>query len=619
MTLRFRLSNGETLPIATTRPELLPACVAVFVHPEDGRFTRLVGQRVTVPLFGQDVPLLADPGADPEKGTGAVMCCTFGDTADVEWWYTHNLPLVTAIDRSGRLTGVAGEFAGLPIPKARRQIVDALTAADLVLGRQPVVQSVRVHERCDTPVEHIVTHQWFIKVLDCKDALLDAGERVIWHPDHMKARYHEWVQNLSWDWCISRQRYFGIPFPIWYCTACGTTVIADETQLPVDPTDEQPAAPCECGSTSFVPESDVMDTWATSSLTPQIVGRWLTDQRLYDRVFPFSLRPQAHDIIRTWAFYTIVKHYHHFGVIPWKEAALSGWGLAPEGTGKISKSRGGGPIAPLEMIERYSADAVRYWASSTGFGKDSVINEEKIQAGAKLVTKLWNVARFSQNFLDGYRPPADIPVLSSADRWILSRTQRLIQRTTDLFRTYDYATAKSETEVFFWKDLADNYLEMSKQRLYGGDGEARDGARYALCQVLLTTLKLFAPFLPYVTEEVYQGLFAGVERAPSIHTASWPVVDARLVDDAAEAAGDALVEVATAVRRYKSESNLSLGTELARLQLATTEPALVKVLQETEADLMSITRAKQVEVRDRLDPALETVKADGTIAVALAR
>lgn len=330
-----------------------------------------------------------------------------------------------------------------------------------------------------------------------------------------------------------------------------------------------------------------------------------------------SLRPQAHEIIRTWAFYTIVKSHHHFGVVPWQNVLISGWGLAGEGMGKISKSRGGGPMAPLEMIERYSADAVRYWAASTGPGKDSIISEEKIQVGVKLVTKLWNVARFGERFVEGYRPPLEPPALSPADRWILSRIQRLILRATELFRAYDYAAAKSEMESFFWRDLADNYLEMAKQRLYDEASATHEGARYTLHHVLLTTVKLSAPFLPHVTEEIYRALFAPIDGRDSIHRASWPVADEGLLDDQAEAIGETLVEVATAARRYKSERGLSLGVELERLQLAGTEPVLSAGLQTAEADLMSITRARRVEVVERLDPDLEVVNVDGPLAAAI--
>lgn len=617
VTLPFRLEDGQTLPIATTRPELLPACVAVFVHPDDPRFRHLAGSRATVPLFGQEVPVLTDPQADPEKGTGAVMCCTFGDVTDVAWWHTHKLPLVEAVDRSGRMTQAAGEFAGLPLEEARRRIKAALEARGELGERTPTRQSVRVHERCDTPVEYVVTQQWFTRVLDYRDSLLEAGEAVRWYPDHMQARYRAWVENLNWDWCISRQRYFGVPFPVWYCQDCGEIILAEESQLPVDPMDESPTRPCTCGSTDFRPEEDVMDTWATSSLTPQIVGRWLWDPQLYRQVFPFSLRPQAHEIIRTWAFYTLAKSQYHLGSLPWNDVLISGWGIAGEGMGKISKSRGGGPMAPLEMIERYSADAVRYWASSTGPGKDAVISEEKIQIGSKLVTKLWNVARFGSRFIEDYRPGAELPDFTPADRWILARAQRMIRRVTERFEHYDYATAKSESETFFWTELADNYLEMAKQRLYEEDHPQRDGARYALYHVLLTVLKLFAPLMPFVTEEIYRHAFAARDGSPSIHTAQWPEPDPRLEDAQAEELGGYLIELATAVRRFKSEHNLPLGSELLGLQLATGEPELAERLAQAASDLKSVTRARRIDIYPELQPGINPLATDGRVRAAI--
>ncbi len=422
VTLPFSLPGGNILPIATTRPELLAACVAVFVHPEDKRYNNLPGTQAGVPFYGQKVPVLEDTAVDPSKGTGAVMCCTFGDQTDMAWWYAYKLPLIEAIDREGKMTGVTGRLEGLSIPQARQQIKQILQEQGLILERQPTRQSIRVHERCDTPVEILIAMQWFIGVLDHKQALLKAGSQVHWHPEHMQARYQAWVENLNWDWCISRQRYYGVPFPVWYCQKCGQMALAEENQLPVDPLVDQPDHACACGSTAFTPDMDVMDTWATSSLSPQIVGKWLAEPELYQKVFPMSLRPQAHEIIRTWAFYTIVKSYLQFGEVPWKDALISGWGLAGEGMGKISKSRGGGPMPPLEMIQRYSADAVRYWAASTSPGKDAVISEEKIQAGSRLATKLWNVARFSEPFLPGAGlalSEAANPTLSPADRWIL--------------------------------------------------------------------------------------------------------------------------------------------------------------------------------------------------------
>ncbi len=413
VTLPFALEDGQDpLLIATTRPELLAACVAVFVHPMDPRYLEQIGKKVRVPLYGHLVPVLADPAADPDKGTGAVMCCTFGDQADVAWWYGHSLGLVEVIDDHGRMlpsANMPADFpsdvdvimAGLTVEEARRKIKGLLAAYGWILTRQPTTGAVRVHERCDTPVEFRVTHQWFFRVLQNKQKFLELGEQIRWHPAHMHARYKDWVENLNWDWCISRQRYFGVPFPLWYCKQCGAVLLADEASLPVDPLAQGPGRACECGGTDFEPERDIFDTWATSSVSSEIVTGWLDDPRRFEKLYPMTLRPQAHDIIRTWAFYSIVKAWYHFGALPWSDVLVSGWGIAGEGMGKISKSKGGGPAAPMEMIRRYSADALRYWAASTSTGKDAVINEEKIQMGTRLVTKLWNVARFAEPFISG--------------------------------------------------------------------------------------------------------------------------------------------------------------------------------------------------------------------------
>jgi valyl-tRNA synthetase len=600
-TLSFSLAGGEILPIATTRPELLPACVAVFVHPEDGRFTHLIGNEARVPLFGQMVPILADPAADPKKGTGAVMCCTFGDTTDIAWWRSFDLPLVEAITPDGRMAAEAGAYAGKTTFQAREEIVIDLAQEGFLLGSESREQSVRVHERCDTPVEYVVTGQWFIRILENKDKFLTAGEEVTWHPPHMANRYRQWVENLNWDWGISRQRFFGVPFPVWYCDACDETITASHDRLPIDPREEKPDRFCpSCDNGSFIPDPDVMDTWATSSMTPQIVGRWQTDEELYNKVFPFSCRPQAQEIIRTWAFYTIVKSALHFQKVPWSDALISGWGLAPEGTAKLSKSRGGGPVAPMEMIERYSADAVRYWAASTALGKDAVIDEQRIQAGTKFVTKLWNVARFSQRFLSAAQldEMGSGLTLSPADRWILARTAQLIDRSTVLWEDYDYASARSEVEIFFWRDLADNYLEMVKKRLY--DDLESQGARIALFQALLTTIKLLAPIMPFVTERIYQSLFANIEGEDSIHKSAWPVAEEYWRNDHALTIGDLLLNIATSIRRFKSENNLSLGSELRRLELATGDSQLAEQLSAARLDLTGLTRSAEIIIESSL-------------------
>jgi valyl-tRNA synthetase len=597
ITLDFHTVDGLNLPVATTRPELLAACVAVFVHPSDSRYKDFVGQSVKVPFYDHDVPVLADFSADPEKGTGVVMCCTFGDPLDVTWWRSHGLPCLEVVGPDGRMLSASGLLAGLGISDARERMKTLLESAQLIRSREATLQSVRVHERCDTPVEYRMVPQWFVRLLDHKGKFMELGDQLDWYPQHMKARFLSWVDNLSWDWSISRQRSYGVPFPVWYCTTCRQVMLPAENELPIDPMTQQPGLPCShCGGTEFEPERDVFDTWMTSSCTPQIVGRWRSQPELYAQVFPYDLRPHAHEIIRTWTFYSVVKSFYHFGRLPWKDVAISGWGIAGEGMGKISKSRGGGPITPSVMIERYSADAMRYWAASTGPGKDAVISEEKIQNGSRLVNKLWNVARFAEPFIcaiTGERGAEKLE-FSPADRWILARMQSVISRTTSAMVEYDYAAAKNEVEGFFWRDLADNYLEMAKQRLYDPQDPLNYGAAHALRVVLLAVLKLFAPFLPYVTDEIYRELYAEQEGKVSIHSSSWPEVERSFVDPGAESFGEILITIATAVRRYKSQRNLPLGKEIKRLQLAAADQSLLDRFQISSSDLKSITRAREI-------------------------
>jgi valyl-tRNA synthetase len=600
ITIAFKLDDDQVLPIATTRPELLPACVAVFVNPDDDRNNHLIGRKAKPPLFKKEVPILSDPKADPQKGTGIVMCCTFGDTTDIKWWQEHHLPSINLISPDGRLEKGAGFLAGLDIKSARKRIIEELNATNLILDKKEIVQTVSVHDRCDTPIEFIETKQWFVKVLDQKNRLLEAGRKVHWHPAHMLSRYEDWVQNLEWDWCISRQRHHGVPFPLWYCVQCGAVLPADITALPVDPRTSEPSRQCACGGREFTPEISVMDTWATSSLSPQIAGKWLEHSDLFNQVFPMSLRPQAHDIVRTWTFYTIVMSLYHFDKIPWSDIAISGHGLSPEGH-KVSKSKGGSMIDPLKVMEKYSADAVRYWAASSRLGEDSMINEDKIAAGQRLVTKLWNVAAFSYPFLNEYIQPDTIPHLLPTDKWVLSRLQQLIIEVTQAFREYDHTQAKSKIEAFFWDVIADNYLEMVKNRLYGlVDGTSeKESARYTLHHTILTVLKILAPIMPYVTEEIRQSCFSGYPQETSIHLAHWPETCKDLIDTEAEALGLALVDIATTVRRFKSEKQLAMGSSLNRIVIVSS-PGIRSKLQECLDDIKSVTRAKEVELSTQI-------------------
>ncbi len=604
-TLAFRLPDDSILPIATTRPELLPACVCIFVHPSDTRYTHLIGQTASIdhgafpgaPTLA--VPTFADELVDPTIGSGAVMCCTFGDSTDVRWWHTHQLPLKAAIGRDGRMTELAGTYAGLPVVEARKHILSYLHETGQLLQQETIEHNVGTHERCGTPVEYLHTRQWFIRVLNQKERLLEAGRHIAWHPEHMRIRYEHWVENLQWDWCISRQRYIGVPVPAWICRACGETVLATLEQLPVDPKITSPLHSCACGSTDFEPEPDVFDTWATSSCTPMIIGRWPDDSNWFAQHFPTSLHPQAHDIIRTWAFYTIVKSLYHFDSIPWREIMISGHGLSADRR-KISKSKEHAEVGPMQLIEQESADALRYWATSGRTGADSPLNLETIATGRRLVTKLWNASRFAEGRLNDFDYGTSPAMLLPTDRWLLSHLSRAITAATSAMNEYEYADARAEVERFFWSDLCDNYLELAKARLYGESGPARHVAQWTLYHALLNVLKMLAPHLPYITEEMYQGLFRKWEGATSIHISSWPEAQPAWMDTEAEAIGDTILETLRQVRRYKAEQGLSVGAKLETLRIRVP-------LEQREAvamalpDLRSATRAKRIVVEGGRD------------------
>jgi valyl-tRNA synthetase len=607
-TLAFRLQDGNILPIATTRPELLPACVAIFVHPQDARYAHLIGTTASIEseAFSTkariEVPILADELADPTKGSGAVMCCTFGDSTDVRWWRTHQLPLLAAIGRNGRMTALAGSCADLPIHEARKRILEHLSEKGLILHQETIEHNVGTHERCGTPLEYLQTRQWFIRVLDSKERFIEAGRKIRWHPEHMQIRYEHWVENLQWDWCISRQRFLGVPFPAWTCRACGELILARLEQLPLDPHTTKPLHPCACGSNDFEPEPDVMDTWATSSCTPLLLARWLDDPAWFAEHFPASLRPQAHDIIRTWAFYSIVKALYHTNEIPWREVVISGHALSAA-RGKISKSKSHTEASPMVLIEQESADALRYWATSVRTGSDTPFNPETIATGRRLMTKLWNASRFAQSRLEGLTgevalsemPPDS---LLPTDRWLLSRLARTIAYATTELENGEYSTARAEIERFFWSDLCDNYLELAKTRLYREAGPQQEAAQWTLYHALLSVLKMLAPYMPYITEEIYQSLFRKWELAISIHTSAWPQEHPEWIDADAEGTGKTLLELLRQVRRYKAERGLSVGADLEALYIRS-QPAQRAALEAALVDLRSATRAQSVVLEDQ--------------------
>ncbi len=605
VTLAFPITDGRQIPIATTRPELLPACVAILVQPGDTRYGDLIGATAITPLFGQPVPILADPDVDTSKGTGAVMCCTFGDVTDVRWWYRHALPLRIAIIRDGRMSDLAGPYAGLRIRQARARVIADLTAEGLILAHTEMTHDVGVHERCATEIEYLVAGQWFISVLAQKERLLAAGRQIEWYPGYMRARYESWVHGLTWDWTISRQRYYGVPFPIWYCEDCAGVVLARSEDLPVDPTATPPPTACaRCGSTRLRPETDVMDTWATSSLTPRICASLaaeagMDEAAIAQRLQPMAMRPNAHDIIRTWDFYTIVQSLYRTGSIPWRAVMIAGHAQDPSGK-KISKSKLKNASDPTALIEQFSADAVRYWTAGVRTGSDTMLSEEAFRQGQRLVTKLWHAARFVLLHAS-QETAAPASGLWATDRWLLMRLGQTVARATAAFEVYELATARTVIEQFFWSDFCDTYLELVKYRLLQPDpwedtaGIGRDAAVWTLRTALYTILQLFAPLLPHITEAIFLDAFARQERPSSIHLSRWPDAGVFPTDAAIEHAGMALLESIDMVRRWKAGRNLSVGAPVAQVTIHC-QPADLPLLREVHLDLRSITRADTVVI-----------------------
>lgn len=554
--------DGKDVTIATTRPELLPACVAVFAHPTDERYKKLIGKKATVPLFGFEVPIKTDERVDPTKGTGIVMCCTFGDQTDIAWYLAYSLPLKQAISANGKMTALAKHYEGLTIHDARKQILADLKANSLLVAQKPISHAVKVHERCQTEIEIINSKQWFVKYLDLKDDMHLWGEEFTWHPAFMKHRYDNWVKGLQWDWLISRQRFFGVAFPVWYCKKCGGEILANEKDLPVEPLKDKAPKCGNCGSTEAEPEKDVLDTWFTSSMTPQIALQ-LLPETVRDKAFPMSIRPQAHEIISFWLFNTVVKHHLHYNKTPWNEAILSGYVMDPQGE-KMSKSKGN-TIAPQTLVEKFSGDCIRYWAGSSKLGEDVRYQEKELLAGKKFVTKLWNATNFFSTHLEGFTPDKKQPT-AMLDRWILDKLATCIKDATEAFEAYDYAHARAAILQFFWHDFCDNYLELAKGRLYEPKSAAdKHSAQIALHTCMWALLRLMSPFTPFITEELYHQQFKKWHKLDSIHTADWPEVMKQ--DPEAQHIGDIIVTVLTAVRKKKSEAKLSMKAPIKKLTI----------------------------------------------------
>jgi valyl-tRNA synthetase len=589
--VRFAPADGTgahpSVLIETTRPELIPACVALLAHPDDPRHRELVGTEAVTPLFGTRVPVLAHPLVEQDKGTGLVMVCTFGDLTDVTWWRELSLPVRSVLGMDGRLVAVPWgapgwesddlerarasyeELEGRTINQARKRIVELLSeSGDLIGEPQPVTRAVKFFEKGERPVEIVTSRQWFIRTIEHRDELIARGQELKWHPPYMRARFEDWVNGLTGDWCVSRQRFFGVPFPVWYPIDQDGNVRHDqplparEDQLPVDPSTDVPDGyePSQRGQPGgFAGDPDVMDTWATSSLTPQIAGQAGEDAELFAKVFPMDVRPQAHDIIRTWLFSTILRSHLDEGELPWKNAAISGWVLDPDRK-KMSKSKGN-VVTPMHLLEEYGADAVRYWAANGRPGTDTAFDAQQMKVGRRLAVKLLNASKFALADL----PPHGDELTHPLDRALIARLAKVAAEATACFEDYDYARALERAESFFWW-YCDFYLELVKGRRYDPDPDVSASVSLALRLSLSVFQRLFAPFLPFVCEEVWSWWQEG-----SVHRAQWPDAG-QLAAAAASPEGQReqtalglAAEVLSEVRKAKSQARRKMRAPVARV------------------------------------------------------
>ena len=615
--IEFARPDGEgAIAIETTRPELIPACVALVAHPDDERYKPLFGTDVVTPLFGVRVPVRAHELADPEKGSGIAMICTFGDVTDVIWWRALSLPVRAIIQANGALKPIAwgsegwestaaaaaqqayDQLANLSAAKARVKIVELLKESGALIGEpRPITHAVKFYEKGDRPLEIVTSRQWFIKTLDFREALLQRAAELEWHPPYMQARLENWINGLNGDWCVSRQRFFGVPFPVWYPVLEDGSrdytrpLVPSEDRLPLDPSTDVPdgyTADQRDQPGGFSGDPDIMDTWATSSLSPQIAGRWLEDPDLFARVFPMDVRPQAHDIIRTWLFSTVLRSHFEFGTLPWAHAAISGWVLDPDRK-KMSKSKGN-VVTPMGLLEEHGADGVRYWAASARPGTDTAFDPAQMKVGRRLSIKLLNASKF----VLGRSEPRGA-IVHPIDVGLLTNLAALVRDATGrLENDYDYAWVLQHAEAFFW-DFCDNYLELVKSRRYGDFGEAAAGSANAAMLVALSVLqRLLAPYLPFVCDEVWSWWQPG-----SVHAAPWPTEAEVLgaIDAQDPGAYDLYVkttDVLAAIRKKKSERSLSAGAFLERV-IVRCGGDLAQALQPALADLQAASRADAVE------------------------
>ena len=557
--------DNEEFIIATTRPELLPAIVSVFVNPKDENNNHLIGKTAIIPLINVEVPILGDDKVDETKGTGIVMCCTFGDQTDIEWCKKYNLPLKNIFTNDGKIIETIPKYGKLPIKEARKEIIQDLIEQNYLIKSEDLEHEVQVHERCGKEVEYSVMKQWFIDIMNHKQDFLKIGEEISWYPKHMKSRYDEWVENIMWDWCISRQRYFGVAFPVWYCKDCGKVILADKKDLPVNPLVDKPNIDkCpNCNCSEFIPETDIMDTWQTSSITPLINMKYGEKDNYEDILKTMSLRCNAHDIIRTWDFYSIVKGYYGFKQKPWENIMISGFVMANKGE-KISKSKNNSKMEPFDLLNEYGADIVRYWAGSGKLGTDIIFSEETFLRGKKLLNKIWNVSKFIEMHLSDYEDK-DFNDYEYIDKWIIAKYQEMEKQFIKYLDNYEIGLGLNILEKFFW-EFCDNYIEIVKHRLYRPEefGEIpRYSGQKTVYTLLYKLLQNFSIYFPYITEEIYQELY---RQEKSIHITTIKTLNYNFNDELKY--GDMICDIIGNIRGQKSINNLSLKTEVSKLSIS---------------------------------------------------
>ncbi len=619
--IRFGVEDGSEFLISTTRPELLAACIAVVAHPDDERYQKFFGKKAITPLFNVEVPILAAEHADPEKGTGILMVCTFGDVHDVEWWKQSDLPLKQVLGLDGKMLPVTfgegvfesknssaanaaySKIDGLFINKAKSTMVEMLSEdGSCVLGKgaalvgepRPTQQAVKYYEKGDRPLEFVPTRQWFIKILDHREELLAQGAKVNWTPAHMKSKFDQWVKGINQDWCISRQRYFGVPFPVWYgvdengMPIYDKPLFADISDLPVDPMQETPKGFEEASRNQpggFTGDPNVMDTWATSSVTPQISSHWGIDEARHKKLFPADLRPQAHEIIRTWAFYTIAKSYFHEGSVPWYNAGISGWVVTPDRS-KLSKSKGNSKGSPEDLLVDFSADALRYWATKAKLGVDTIYDEGVFKVGKRLCTKLFNVSKFVMMQLEDEDTPeySHSDISNMLDLAMIKELKELVDRSNKNFEQFDFAAVLLETESLFW-NFCDHYVELVKNRSYKQKNTQGGKSALATLDICLGTfLRLFAPFISFVTEEVWS--WRQDEKDSTIHKASFPNASEFKEIDLGPVSDELVIakEVLGGIRGEKTKAQKSLKWPVKAVKVKG-EAQKIEVLKKVLEDL----------------------------------